>query len=64
MTEEDVAEYVEKMKDKPRKQIRYKHYKEHHSLLGILFDPVIDVPLMGFGILIIICYILSFLGLI
>jgi hypothetical protein len=64
MTEEDVAEYVEKMKDKPRKQIHHKHYKEHHSLFGILFDPVIDVPLMGFGILIIICYILAILGLI
>ena len=64
MNEDEVAEYVEKMKDKPRKQVHHKHHKEHHSIFGILCDPVADVPFMCFGILTLICYIIAILGLI
>ena len=58
MTEEDVGEYVEKMKDKPRKQIRHPGYKPTWYWH---LDPE-DLPWFAGGATIVILCILVFLG--
>ncbi len=59
MTEEDVAEYVEKMKDKPRKQIHHPGYKstwhwhpypEDIPWLTIGITMFLAAVLMGLGV--------------
>ena len=60
MNEEDVAEYVEKMKDKPRKQICHKNYKpKWHVILTIE-----DLSTIAFGITCLVILIFAILGVI
>lgn len=58
MTEKDVAEYVEKMKDKPRKQIHHPGYKPTWHWIP---DPE-DLPWLAGGITIVLIYVLVLLG--
>lgn len=60
MNEEDVAEYVEKMKDKPRKQVHYPGYKPKWH---VTID-TIDLPMIAFGIMYLAILILALLGVI
>lgn len=60
MTEEDVAEYVEKMKDKPRKQIHRKNYKPKWH---VTID-AIDLPMIALGVTYLTILILALLGVI
>ena len=60
MTEEDVAEYVEEMKCKPRKQMHYPNYKPTWHWHP---DPE-DLPWLAGGTTIILIAILIVLGVI
>lgn len=58
MSEDDIAEYVEKMKDKPKKQTHHPNYKpEWH-----FFPEPMDMPILGMAVALILCYIFAFLG--
>ena len=58
MTEDNVGEYVEKMKDKPRKQTHHPNYKPEWHWLP---EPI-DMPILGIGLTLIIIYILALSG--
>ena len=58
MTENEVVEYVEKMKDKPRKQIHYKNYKPTWHW----YPNPEDLPWLAGGITIILIYVFVLLG--
>jgi hypothetical protein len=60
MTEEDVAEYVEKMKDKPRKQIHHSGYKPKWHVIPTIGD----LSMITFGITGLVILILALLGVI
>ena len=58
MTEEDVAEYVEKMKDKPRKQIHHPGYKPKWHIT----IEAVDLPMIALAVPYLILLILAALG--
>ena len=58
MSEDDIAEYVEKMKDKPKKQTHHPNYKpEWH-----FFPELLDMPILELGLVLIVIEILALLG--
>lgn len=61
MIEKDIAEYVEKMKDKPRKQI---HCSGGYKPKWYWYPEPEDLPWLAGGITIILIYVLALLGVI